>query len=301
MIENRVKKTNWYCNSIPNVDNYPGDKWYRNHLERNYDVVNLGSSSAVFCFDYRNLGVKGFNWALKPQSMEYSFKVLKQYFSIIKDKGIVLIPFSPFSGLSVTGIWNERINDKYYYILDKTLIDNYSAVSKRRMYPFLASPKEALKRLIKDVPCIDMYSYNIQCHTADEFEKSAEKWIKLWMKQFNITDINAPLSNENLKGRYNRINTIRNIIDFCVERNLQPVIIIPPIHSSLNKYFSKEFAENYIYSFIRELDRPLIKTLDYLNDSFLNIDSYYRDAYFMNEKGANVFTKQVLTELMIIR
>ena len=103
LLENRVKRTNWYCNSIPNIDNYPGNKWYRDHLDRNYDIVNLGSSSAVFCFNYDGLGVKAFNWALKPQSMEYGFKILKQYFSILKHNGIVLIPFSPFSGLSVTG------------------------------------------------------------------------------------------------------------------------------------------------------------------------------------------------------
>lgn len=112
LIENLIKKTNWYRNSIPNIDNYPGDSWYRKHLERNYHIVNLGSSSAVFCFNYEGLGVKAFNWALKPQSMEYSFKILKQYFSILGQNGIVAIPFCPFSCLSVTGKWTEWAYDK---------------------------------------------------------------------------------------------------------------------------------------------------------------------------------------------
>ena len=57
ILDNLVRKTNWYRNLIPNIENYPGDKWYRKHLDRNFDIVNIGSSSAVFCFDYEGLGV----------------------------------------------------------------------------------------------------------------------------------------------------------------------------------------------------------------------------------------------------
>ena len=249
-LESRIKQTNWYRNSIPNIENYPGDKWYRDHLERNYDVVNIGSSSAVFCFDYDGLGVKAFNWALKPQSMEYSFKVLKQYFSILRQNGIVLIPFCPFSGLSVTGKWAECANDKYYHILDKTLIENYESVAKRRQHPFLSMPLQSIKHLIKDVPYSNMYSYDKHCKTKDEFEKSARLWINIWMNEFNIEDLNAPLSKENLEGSKSRLNMMKEMISFCQERDLAPVFILPPAHESLNSYFTPEFVQNYIISFL---------------------------------------------------
>ena len=299
-LEAQVKKTNWYRNSIPNIENYPGDKWYRDHLDRNYDVVNLGSSSAVFCFNYDGLGVKAFNWALKPQSMEYSFKVLKQYFSILRQKGIILIPFSPFSGLSVTGKWAESANDKYFHILDHTLIDNYPAVAKRRQHPFLAMPFACIKRLIKDVPASDMYSYNVHCKNLDEFTKSAKRWIDLWTKQFNISDLNKPLSYENLEGRKRRVQIVREMRTFCQERDLQPVIVLPPAHRTLNDYFSPTFINNYITSFIEELNAPSVKVLDYLNHPSFTKDEYFRDAYFMNEVGAKAFTKQVLKDLKLI-
>ena len=299
LLENRVKRTNWYCNSIPNIDNYPGNKWYRDHLDRNYDIVNLGSSSAVFCFNYDGLGVKAFNWALKPQSMEYGFKILKQYFSILKHNGIVLIPFSPFSGLSVTGKWAECANDKYFHILDCTLIDNYKDVAKRRQHPFLAMPLDSIKRLIKDVPANDMYSHTIQCSTNDGFICSAKQWIDLWMKQFNITDLNQPLSDENLNGRKSRLKIVKDIICFCYERDLNPVIVFPPVHNSLNYYFTSTFVTNYITSFLEELNEPSVKVLDYLNHPAFTKDEFFQDAYFMNDQGARRFTQQVLSDLKI--
>lgn len=299
-LEAKVKQSNWYRNSIPNIENYPGNKWYRNHLERNYDIVNLGSSSAVFCFDYTGLPVKAFNWALKPQSMEYSFKVLKQYFSILGQKGIVLIPFSPFSGLSVAGKWTETANDKYYHILDYTLIDNYPDVYKRRAHPLLSNPKEAIKRLIKDVPVSDNYSYNIQCKTDKEFIDNAAVWIKNWMKEFKVSDLNAPLSEENRKGRNIRLETVREMIKFCFERSLRPVVVIPPAHPSLNAYFSETFCKNYIYSFIEEINVSGVEVLDYLKSEDFSVNNLFRDAYFMNSQGAKRFTRQVLEDLKLI-
>lgn len=299
-VESRIKETNWYRNSIPNIENYPGDKWYRNHLERNYDVVNLGSSSAVFCFDYDGLGVKAFNWALKPQSMEYSFKVLKQYFSILRLNGIVLIPFSPFSGLSVTGKWAECANDKYYHILDRALIDNYESVAKRRQHPFLSMPLHSIKRLINDVQFCNMYSYNIQCKSKEEFEKSAKSWINIWMKEFDIVNLNAPLSQVNMEGRKSRLKIVKEMIAFCQERDLEPVVVLPPAHESLNKYFSSEFVLNYITSFLEELESPEVKVLNYLAKSEFTKDEYFRDAYFMNKEGAKAFTRQVLSDIRLI-
>ena len=57
-----VKTTLWYKSTIPDMSLYPTNEWYREHLERNFDVVNIGSSSAKYAFDYSGLPVKAFNW-----------------------------------------------------------------------------------------------------------------------------------------------------------------------------------------------------------------------------------------------
>lgn len=91
-----VKRTNWYKNVTPEWGKFPIEKWYRTNLDRNYDIVNVGSSSALYAFNYEGIPVKAFNWAMQPQSMEYSFRILKNFSSILGPKGIILIPLGPF-------------------------------------------------------------------------------------------------------------------------------------------------------------------------------------------------------------
>lgn len=298
LINKCVKRTNWYRNTIPNMENYPDNKWYRTHDERNFEVINLGSSSGVYAFDYSDTGVKAFNWALQPQSMEYSFKVLKNYYSILRENGIVIIPFSPFSGLSVTGKWAESSNDKYYHILDSTLIENFTKVSQRRNYPLFAHPKQALKHLIKDIPPRKgMRNCNI-CHSSLEFERDAEIWIRNWMKEFNISNLEAPLSEENKKGAESRKKTVQAMITFCIERNLRPILVIPPIHPALTNKLTPIFRENYIYSFLRCANVNQVPFFDYIDSPDFRDDRYFSNSYFMSEEGAKVFTQVLLKQIL---
>lgn len=292
-----VKKTNWYNNVIPDKANYPDNEWYRSHLERNYDVVNVGSSSAVFAFDYTGLNVKAFNWAMQPQSLEYSFKILKMYFSILAQKGIVLIPFSPFSGLSVAGKWPATANDKYYTILDCTLVDDYESVKRRRNYPLFTQPRTALKRLVKDVPRHVCGTRIKSCRTEEEFRQDAERWMEIWKKEFNIEYLSAPLSDENKKGAESRRKLLSEMIDFCLVRELRPVLVLPPMHPALSSLFTKEFRENYIYSFLRRTNTRNILFLDYFDDKRFVSAEDYDNSFFLSQEGARRFTRIVLEDV----
>ena len=292
-----VKKTNWYNNVIPDKANYPDNEWYRSHLERNYDVVNVGSSSAVFAFDYTGLNVKAFNWAMQPQSLEYSFKILKMYFSILAQKGIVLIPFSPFSGLSVAGKWPATANDKYYTILDSTLVDDYESVKRRRNYPLFTQPKASLKSLIRDVPKVVCGTRKRSCYTEEDFQQDAERWIKNWKREFRIDDMDAPLSDENKKGAESRRKLLSEMIDFCLVRELRPVLVLPPMHPSLSRLFTNEFRENYIYSFLRRTNIRNILFLDYFDDKRFVSAEDYDNSFFLSQEGARRFTRIVLEDV----
>ena len=296
LLNKLVKRTNWYKNQQLDKTNYPDTDWYRNHLERNFDVVNVGSSSGVYDFDYTGLDVKAFNWALQPQSLEYSFKVLKTYFSILKRKGIVIIPFSPFSGLSVTGKWAATAYDKYFTILDETMLDDYDAVRRRNLYPLLAHPKTALKRLLKDEPRITSNRNCNKCATAQEFENDSQRWMKIWQNQFHIPDLDAPMSEENKLGAASRKKLLMEMIDFCLVRDLRPVLVLAPAHPSLSSKFTKKFRENYIYSFIRDANPHKALFLDYLDDSRFLDDKDFDNSFFLSVEGARKFTKIVLED-----
>lgn len=299
LLNKMVKKTNWYNNVKLEKDNYPGNDWYRTHFERNYDVVNLGSSSALYGFDYTGLDVKAFNWASQPQSLEYSFKILKCYFSILRQKGIVIIPFCPFTGLSVTGKWAESTYEKYYGILDPTQIDNYERIRRRREYPLFTNPKTSLKRLIKDVPKKTTFRQCAKCRTEEQFKTNAENWVKNWMCEFGIKDLDAPLSKENVDGANSRKQLLNEMIEFCLTRDLCPVIVIPPCHPTLSKLFTPTFRENYIYSFIKSANTHDVPFLNYFDDERFIENEDYDNAFFLSENGARKFTKTVLTDLEI--
>lgn len=296
-INKSVKKTQWYKSAIPNMSLYPTNEWYREHLERNFDVVNIGSSSARYAFDYSGLPVKAFNWGEQPQSLNNGFKILKTYFSILKKGGTVIISLCPLSGLDIEGKWQKDANDKYYYILPSELINDYSSVAKRRNYPLVYYPITSIKNLLRKT----LGKENGQnTELVKTFVDDSEKWIRIWKAQFGITSFEEPLSEANNKGQERRIALLKDILAFCIERDLRPIIVIPPMHSSLASKFTSRFRENYIYSFVNKANIFKVPFLNYMDDERFDDDKYFYNSFFLNEEGAKTFTKIVLKDLQVL-
>ena len=298
-LNNRIKKTDWFRSAIPDINNYPTNDWYREHYTRNYDIVNIGSSSAKCAFNYSDLGIKAFNWAEQPQSLTYGYKVLKTYFSILKNNGIVVISLGPFSGLDVDLKWAKDRNDKYYYILAPNLIFDYRRVAFRRRYPLFAYPIKSLKVIVKGLLCRSINNNDIDGN-SNIFVDDADKWLDEWLEEFNIKDIDAPLSDDNKASQSIRISLLSDIITFCLQRNLRPVIVSPPMHPSLALKFSNTFRENYIYSFVRKANSAKIPFYNYMDDPRFSSDSYFKNAFLLNDVGAKHFTNILLKELNLI-
>lgn len=298
LVNKFVKTTLWYGSTIPDMSLYPTNKWYREHLERNFDVVNIGSSSAKYAFDYSGLPVKAFNWGEQPQSLSNGFKVLKTYFSILKENGTVIISLSPLSGLDVGGKWDKTANDKYCYTLPCELIDDYKTVSRRRKYPLLYLFKFSVKNTIKEVLKQEAKTGKMQPDKC--FIDDSNTWVKGWMAEFGIDELNAPLSPVNLKGQERRIALLADILSFCMERSLRPVIVIPPMHKSLSNKFTPTFRDNYIYPFIRKANTHNVLFLNYMDDERFDDERYFRNSFFMSEEGARKFTRIVLKDLHIL-
>lgn len=54
-INKKVKKTNWWNNRYLYTQQYLPAPLFRKNFIRNYDVINLGSQSSLFAFDYNNV------------------------------------------------------------------------------------------------------------------------------------------------------------------------------------------------------------------------------------------------------
>lgn len=293
LLNKLVRKTNWYKAKVGD-----GVKFCKN-IPLDLDICNLGSASGNYAFKYENTGLKGENWALRPQTLSYDYRVLKNYFSYLKEGATVLIPLCPLSSC-IKDFEEDKYNYKYYSFLHPILILNFSQKIYDKVMnfiykPFISSPVKSLIRIIKDIPV-----ENVGVMSNEQLEVDALTFINNWKKQFLITDLDLPVSDENKDCMIYNINLLNNIISFCLERKLKPVIVIPPITKSLSSKLSEKFRENYIYTFVRNANIHHVNFLNYIDDESLTDDKLFFNSYFLNKKGQNLFTVKVLKDLTLI-
>lgn len=302
-----LKRTQWYQNLFIDSDHttYPDNTWYRAHDERNFRLVTLGSSGAKWAFDFSGFPVKGMNWAQQPQTLLESFNLLRCYHSILCRGGYVLITIMPFTGLNKeTGLADAMKYLKINTQGEPIQPHFYKKACRCAEYPILLG-KPAVKALIKfllgcENPCDRFAKAMVHANTmnTEQLDKDARMWIDGWKSQFSIADFDASLTPQNLKGREYRISVMRNLIDFCIERGYRPVYVIPPVTKHLAKYYTRVFEQNYVYSFLEEINRE-VPLLDYSKESGLQKDELYFNSFFLNATGRKIFTKRVLNDLSL--
>jgi hypothetical protein len=285
-------------------DIYPGNVWYREHNDRNYDLVVLGSSGAKWAFDFSDCNIKAMNWAQQPQTLVEDYNLLRNFHSILRRNGTVIITIMPFTSLNKkTNVYDAL---KYLHIHSHEPIEPYLVKRAKAIeyFPLLLG-KRAIKATIKYVLHKDVarsnYDYAMvedNPMIGEQLDKDAANFILGWKRQFGIIDFDAPLTEENKEGRRFRIDLIRTMIDFCIEREYYPVLVIPPVTKHLSKYYTDTFTETYIYSFLREINRE-VTILDYSKEQDLEDDKLYFNSFFMNKKGRRIFTQKVLSDLRL--
>ena len=289
-----IQRTNWYQNQV-----YDELKFCK-QISCDLDICNLGSNSGKYAFFYGGTGLKGENWAIGPQTLSYDFRILKNYHSYLKEGATVLFPICPFSSC-IKDFEDDTYNFKYYSFLHPVLILNYSQSTKEKVLRFANTPfqfshlKIILKRLIKDVLAVENRKMD-----EKSAEKDAKKWINNWTQQFSIINMDDSVSDQNLECITYNTNLLRDMIIFCLERNLKPVIVIPPVIKVLNSKFSETFRENYIYSFVRNANTKQVPFLNYFDDEQFSDPNLYSNSYFLNDKGRKLFTMRVLEDLQLI-
>lgn len=298
-------RTNWYKSMFvdSNHEIYPDNIWYREHEERNFDLVNLGSSCGKWAFDYSGLEIKAMNWAQQPQTLLEDYNLLRHFHSILRKGGYVLITIMPFTGLNKkTGIYDAVRYCKFD--LQGEPIEPHLYEEGRRLanYPILFG-KTAIKALVKYFLGKDKPICSVEAQSENnpmdfqELEFDAMRWIEGWKRQFRISDFDAQLTKENQKGRECRVCLMQTLVDFCIERGYKPVYVIPPVTEHLAKYYTPKFEDTYIYGFLKTVNRDVL-TLDYSKDKeFGNNDSLFFNSFFLNKRGRQVFTRRVLGDL----
>ena len=300
-----LKKTQWYRNMFVDYDYqiYPGNVWYREHDERNFDIVTLGSSGAKWAYDFENTGVKGMNWANQPQTLLEDYNLLRHYHSVLRKGGYVIITIMPFTGLNKeTGLMDAIKYVRLDYHGEAIQPHLYAEACRYAQTPILFG-KSAIKALLRYMlhkdsnnECCSLAMLENNPMSSEQLDDNAKNFIEDWKKQFDITEWEASLTEQNQEGRNYRIKLMRELIDFCLERNYKPVYVIPPVTEHLSQFYTQKFEEIYVYNFLRQVDRD-IPLLDYSKDADFKNDNLYFNCFFMNKVGRRMFTKRLLSDL----
>lgn len=274
----------------------------------NLDVVNLGSNTAFYGFDYTSFPVKGANWAMRPQSFPQDFAILKTYYSYLRPRAIILIALGPYS--SCYKNYKDLELEKYYTILHPGTFEGFSLqrcseIYELKRHPFVKAPYKMTYGTIRQIGKLickrtDPAKIMKQKLDTQGLEQDALKWINGWQQQFGIEDMNAPLPAHIVAGRQKRVSILREIIQFCKERDLRPFIVLPPVTKYLSEKFSDIFRRNYIYTFLQEAGIEDNMFLDYLDNIPLSDEKLYFNSFFLNRRGSRVFTERVLHDVGLL-
>lgn len=280
-----------YKNSNYFLNDYNKIKKFVDGVPENLEIVNTGSNHAYYGFNYGSR--KCFNFASGAQSLNYDYKILKQYSNNLNAGCKVLIVLAPLS-FGFVDYKNDSSNSRYYFFMDKDKTLNYSRL-KNFLYvdmPILKSWKNFIRIFLrkKEIKSI--------INTPDNAEKEALLRINGWKKQFNLKNLLDKKSASYLKDEFENVKTILlDMIEFSLEHNWRPIIVIPPASVFLTKKISDEFMKEVLYDNIRFLKDKQIPILDYWKDDRLNDYKLYINSDFLNEKGSKLFTEIVLEDI----
>jgi hypothetical protein len=281
-------KTNYWKESVINLTVKFKD------IPDNIQIANVGSSHGVYDFDYSNVPYLSFNFALNSQLFLYDFALLRQYINRFDKNAVLLIPISYFQiTRRKTDFQDQRA--RYYRFLAKEYMDFYS-IKEKILFTYIPvlSAGNTLMFIIKDQPITPEFM------TKSDLIEYCNKKHKQWTTDSEIDNV----FEAGEKGfAYNQY-LVSQIVEFCYENDIKPVLITTPITSILNNIYTDEspgFFETF-YRFTRELQEayPGLPYFDYSHDPrFENDFSLFRDGDHLNTAGAQKFTAIVISDLQV--
>ena len=294
-INGAIRRTHWF-----NEELFPDCRKFWNYNTFNTDVINLGSTSGYYAFDYEGLPIKGGNFALRHNPLSGDQAILKNYFGYLNPKGShVIIPLCVFSSLAGS---YDFMEDRFYTLIYPSSIPHFSYRRQQQIKAIAASP-------IRRFPLWSFYTeLRAQLRgtghstlTEEQMKADAERWIKGWKHEFALSDFSQLLSLFNKDGVNDAAEILNDIISFCKERKIKPVIMIPPMYHTLAEEFDEKARQLFVYDLIEKIEDKTVQFYNYMDDSRFSRDSpLSMNSFFLNKKGAKKFTRIALTDIGLL-
>lgn len=264
-------------------------------LGRNYwevHIGNLGSSHGAYDFVYDDIMARGyvcFNFANTSQSYNYDYAILKQFGQYMVDGSVLFIPVSYFSFNNevVNRSEAEAMSVRYYHFLSPENIpdyDPYVDIITNRL-PILSAGEDILKLFPNLSPVLTAHAANEGIDVEEFARRAGERYVRHFDK----------------KEEYfmpERIEELREIIAYCQEHKITPVLITTPF----SKYYTDLVSQEFLQEFRSTVDNIVSDTgvvyYDYsFDERFRENLQYFSDSDHLNPEGAAYFMSILWNEL----
>ena len=249
-------------------------------------IGNMGSSHGAYDFSYEDIMAKGFtcfNFANPSQTYNYDYAILKEYGQYMDyDRSVLFIPVSFFS------FNNEVVNDseaealsvRYYRILSPQNVPDYDPyvdlVTHR--VPVLSAGED----IIKLFPKLDTA---LTAHA--EGEGVDEATFNRWAQE----RYSRHFDNKDEYFMPERIEELYDMIAYCRENKINPVLITTPFSKPYLDLVSQDFLQEFQNTVNKIASDTNVNYYDYSHDErfYANL-GYFSDADHLTEEGALYFT-----------
>ncbi|WP_338780113.1 hypothetical protein [Metabacillus sp. FJAT-52054] len=247
------------------------------------DIINLGASHSMYGYYFKPTGLSHLDLALPSQTIQYDFKLLKEYGKYLKPGGVVLVSISQitFANSEAKNIGN------YYKVLDRNEIEPFNLID---YYSYLYLPgtnsgsfNSAVAGKLKKV------KWNSHQPWANNGKNYSGRKLKKIEEQYR-----EAVENDNIERN---VNQLREIVDFCSGKGYQVVLTMEPVHQSYLGYFNEKVMSRLVFQHLEalNLDVPL---LNYMSDErFVDKKEYFIDPDHLNSEGRRKFSWIVYEDL----
>ncbi|MCH5257369.1 MAG: hypothetical protein J1D87_08735 [Lachnospiraceae bacterium] len=293
------------------------------HLYDHVDIGNLGSSHGAYDFDYTALEERGyacFNFANTSQSFNYDYAILKQYGNYMSPGSVLFIPVSYFSFNNevVNASEAQAMSVRYYHFLSPKNIPDYNPyvdlVTNR--FPILSAGEDIFK--IFPGFKLSLITYAAEKEGDGTTNNSENLDTQIDVQDSDIVENQESPQNINIeefanraKERYSRhfdnkeeyflperISDLYDIINYCKEHEITPVLITTPFSSYYIDLISEDFLKEFSETVNQIAADTGVSYYDYSNDErFYNNLTYFSDSDHLNAEGCEYFMQVLLNDV----
>ena len=250
---------------------------------KDLQFINLGTGMGYYDFCYEDISIPAFNFALPQQSLQFDYKILKNYHHKCEKgcKVCIVLPYFIFCGNYIQGL--ERIHERYYSILPMEEVEEYCETSY-----------EAYRKKIEtDGICGKLeLGRPLDGH---EMEVQSRKAIENWERQLPIIScMSGQLSVKAMAEMAVTKGWLKRILEICRCCEFVPVIIVPPMSSVLLGKISREFRMSHFYDQMYEVIGDTVAVLDYSENGTYCSPELYGWPGFLVKDAAKQFTKEIV-------